>query len=77
MTLRIVLEETPIYTQIKAARVEEQDGERIVLGFNDVDSSIRQEEDYAKRLALAQKKASIDALTGVKNKHAFVEAEDH
>ena len=34
------------------------------------------EEEYRKRITQAQQKASIDALTGIKNKHAYVDAEE-
>ena len=51
-------------------------GRRLVIGVNDVDSQIRQEAEYAKLLAHAQREANIDALTGVKNRHAYLEAEE-
>ena len=38
-------------------------------------SPIPQEEEYRRRLAQAQSEASIDALTGVKNRHAYRIAE--
>ena len=41
-----------------------------------VDAQAHQGEEYKKRLAQAQTKANIDALTGVKNKHAYLDAED-
>ena len=46
------------------------------LGQVDVDSHIRQEKEYAKRLEQAQIKASVDALTGVRNRHAYLDAEE-
>ena len=76
LTYRLMLGNKPNYVQIKAAMVEEEEGPRLVVGINDIDASIRQEEDYARRLAQAQSKANIDALTGVKNKHAYLDAEE-
>ena len=76
LTYRLVLSGTPIYVQLKAAMVEEEDGIRLVVGVSDIDKQVRQEEDYARRLAQAQSKANIDALTGVKNKHAYLDAEE-
>jgi diguanylate cyclase (GGDEF)-like protein len=36
---------------------------------------VKQEQEYEKRLIQAEEKASIDALTGVKSKYAYMEAE--
>ena len=76
MTCRLVIDGEPLYVQLKAAMVNEKAGRRLVFGINDVDSNVRQEEDYARQLAQARSKAHVDALTGVKNKHAYLEAED-
>ena len=64
------------FVQIKVAIVDESEGPRLVVGMSDIDSAVRQEEEYERRLAQARSKANIDALTGVKNKHAYVEAEE-
>ena len=40
-------------------------------------AQVRQEEEYGIRLAQAQKQANIDALTGIRNKHAYLVAEAH
>ena len=61
----------PRYVQLKAAIVDEQDGKRLVVGINDIDSQVRQEEEYGRRLAQARIEANIDALTGVKNRNAY------
>ncbi len=55
--------------------VEEQEGARLIVGVNDIDAAMRQEKEYEKRLTQAQNKANIDALTGVRNKHAYLEEE--
>ena len=49
----------------------------MIVGLNDIDAQVRQEEEYIRQLAKAQNEASIDALTGVKNKHAYLEVEAH
>ena len=64
------------YVQMKAAMVEEERGPRLIIGLNDIDAQIRQEEETERRLAQAQTQANTDALTGVKNKHAYLEAEE-
>ncbi len=76
LSYRLKLGDRRSHVQIKAAMVEEKEGARMIVGINDIDSSVRQEEEYARRLAQAKRMANIDALTGVKNKHAFLEAEE-
>ena len=72
---RIMMDGKPLHVQMKAAMVEEKEGSRLVVGLNDIDAQVRQEEEYGRRLAQAQTQANIDALTGVKNKHAYLVAE--
>ena len=72
---RLMMEGKPTHVQLKAAMVEEKEGRRLVVGINDVDAQVRQEEETGRRLVQAQRQANIDALTGIKNKHAYLEAE--
>ena len=76
LTYRLLIDHKPHYAQLRAAIVEEQEGRRLIVGINDIDAHVRREEDYERRLAQAQSRASIDALTGVKNKHAYLSAEE-
>lgn len=76
MTYRLVINGRPTYVRLKAALVDEEDEQRLIVGINDVDAQIRQEAEFAKLLAHAQREANIDALTGVKNRHAYLEAEE-
>lgn len=76
MTYRLMLNGKPNYVQLKAAMVEENEGSRLVVGINDIDAYVRREEEYAKRLAQAQNMANIDALTGVKSRHAYLDEEE-
>ena len=76
LTYRLIVEGEPLYVQLKAARVDEKDGPRIIVGINDIDIQIRQEEAYRQRLAYAQAQATVDALTGIKNKQAYQNAEE-
>jgi diguanylate cyclase (GGDEF)-like protein len=77
MTYRLVIGNNPIYVQLRAAMVDEIEGRRLVVGINDIDSYVRQEKEYEARLAQAQIKANVDALTGVRNRHAYLDAEEH
>ena len=72
---RFMMEDKPVHVQMKAAMVEEKEGPRLIVGLNNIDAQVRQEESLEKRLAQAQSQANIDALTGVKNRHAYLVAE--
>jgi diguanylate cyclase (GGDEF)-like protein len=73
LSYRIVVAGKARYVQVKATMVEEREGPRLIVGLYDIDAQVRQEEEYGRRLAHAQFLANTDALTGVKNKHAYVE----
>lgn len=77
LSYRIILEKKPLYVQLRAAMVEETEGPRLVVGISNIDAQVRQEEEYVKHLAKARIEANIDALTGVKNKHAYLAAQEH
>jgi diguanylate cyclase (GGDEF)-like protein len=76
VSYRLMLEGKPRYVQLRAAIVEEKEGPRLIVGISDIDASVRQEEEYERRLAQAQREANLDALTGVKNRHAYLETEE-
>lgn len=76
LSYRIMMDGAPVYVQLKAAIVEEKEGARLIVGIIDIDAQVRQEEAYVRQLAQARKDVNIDVLTGVKNRHAFLEAED-
>ena len=71
---RLMMGGKALHVQMKAAMVEEKEGPRLVVGLNDIDVQVRQAQETGKRLAQAQTQARIDALTGIKNKHAFLDA---
>ncbi len=72
LSYRLLMKDAePRYVQMKAAIVYEKDGRRLVVGVNDIDSQVRQEEEYGRRLAQARIEANIDSLTGVKNRNAY------
>ncbi len=73
---RLKVHRKPVHVQLKAAMVEESEGRRLIVGLNDIEAQVRQGEDYRKMLSSAQKQAKIDALTRVKNKYAYLEAEE-
>ena len=76
VSYRLLIDGKPRYVQLKAAMVEEKEGPRLIFGVNDIDNQVRQEEEYVKHLAKARIEATVDALTGVKNRHAYLVAEE-
>lgn len=76
LSCRLIMEGKPVYVQIRASVVEEREGPRLIVGLVNIDAQVRQEEEYGKRLAQAQYLANIDALTGIKNKNAFLAAQE-
>ena len=76
LSFRIVAESEARYVQLKAVMVEEDGRAQLIVGINDIDAQVRQEEAYVQSLAQAQIEAHVDPLTGVKNRHAYLEAEE-
>ena len=76
VSYRLMLDGKPRYVQLRAAIVEEKEGPRMIVGISDIDAHVRQEEEYERRLEQARREANLDALTGVKNRHAYLEAEE-
>ncbi|MBQ7199805.1 MAG: amino acid permease [Eubacterium sp.] len=77
LTYRLMIGGKPRHVKLKAAMVEEEVGPRLIIGLNDIESQVRHEEEYERRLDQAQTKASIDTMTGIKNKHAYLDEEEH
>ena len=73
MNYRLMLnEDQPIWVSLKASRMKEgSNGKYIVIGINNVDAQMQREEE----LTFFREKATRDALTGVKSKYAYAEAE--
>ena len=76
LSYRVVLDGQARYVQIKAVMVEEEARAKLIVGINDIDAQVRQEETYVQSLAQAQIEAHVDPLTGVRNRHAYMEAEE-
>ena len=76
LSYRLLIEGKPHYVQLKAAMVEEEGGQRLIVGVFDIDTQVRQEEEHVRNLAQARIEANVDALTGVKNRHAYLLAEE-
>lgn len=73
---RLLSGELPTYVRLKAAKVTEDDNTILIIGLFDEDAQIRREQEYARNLSVARRMATVDSLTGVKNKHAYAEWEE-
>ena len=80
MTYRRMRDDGPIFVNMRISRME--DDERfIVIAVTDVDELVRkrlaEERMQKEQLERMRSQANIDALTGVRNRHAFLEVEAH
>lgn len=71
---RLILDGTPQYVSLFAIRPKEH-SHHIIVAVVNVDAATRKEIAYREALGNAMFMANRDALTGVKNKHAYVQAE--
>lgn len=75
MTFRDIHSGDPRYVELRVALVDERDGKKILFGIRDVHDQVKREQEAASKLTAARNEASLDALTGVKNKHAYIDVE--
>jgi len=72
---RMYINGVPTYVHMKATRMEDRSDPHIVLGLSNIDARVRRDQAQERALQRATELVSRDALTGVKSKRAFVEAE--
>ena len=60
LVYRVMMEGKPIYVQMNAAMVEEQEGPRLIVGLNDIDAQYRQRESDRE---MARQKEVYDQIT--------------
>ena len=74
LTYRLVLDGRPQYVTLVIIRAND-DSDHIIVGVANIDVDMRRELAYREAIGSAMDMASRDALTGVKNKHAYVQVE--
>ena len=74
VTYRQIVNDQPVYFSTKFMRIA-GDKNHILIGISNIDAQKRQELAYAHELSNAWALANRDALTGVKNKNAYTNAE--
>ena len=70
---RLLIKGEPRYVALRAAIVKEADGPQLIIGISDIDEQVKRDQEYAYNLSLAKIRADVDALTGVRNKHAYID----
>ena len=68
---RLMMDGEPRFMSLKAALVKEQDRPVLIIGVNDIDAQMKHEQAYERQLSSARREASLDVLTGVKNRSAY------
>ena len=74
---RLMMGGEPRYVSLKGALVQEADGPMLIMGVSDIDAQVKRDQEYAYNLHQAKARADIDALTGLRNKHAYIDLEDN
>ncbi|MBQ3295061.1 MAG: EAL domain-containing protein [Erysipelotrichaceae bacterium] len=72
LSYRLMIDGKPLHVQMKAAMIEEKEGRRLIVGLNDISAQVKQEQSFMRKLNKAQTQVNVDALTGVRNKHAYL-----
>lgn len=74
LNYRLMLEGRPQYVNLVIIRPQE-DSEHIIVALENIDEAKRRELEFEAAIGTAIDMANKDALTGVKNKHAYVSLE--
>lgn len=73
---RLMINDKPTFFRYKAIIINENDEEKLIVGLINIDAEIKKEKEYAENLSMVENLAIKDELTGVKNKHAYTQAEE-
>ncbi|SFO10056.1 diguanylate cyclase (GGDEF) domain-containing protein [Pseudobutyrivibrio sp. JW11] len=74
---RVIVENQVVHWCLKATLIQEDNQARLIVGVMNIEKQVVQEREYATSLIEAEERATKDQLTGVKNKRAYVDEEDH
>ncbi len=74
---RMMYHDAVIHTCLKAAMIQEASGPHLIVGLQNIESQYAKEMEYTTMLLETEDRAIRDALTGVKNKRAYVDEEEH
>ena len=77
LNYRLMLDGVPKHVCLKAALIDEESGQQLIVGLLDTDAQVKKDMEYNRKLMAARDIANLDTLTGLKNKHAYVDLESH
>ena len=69
LTYRLIVNDNPTFVSMKASRIDDKNSSHIVIAVNNVDAQMKRQVFFGGSSEMAQR----DALTGVKNRFAFLE----
>ena len=72
---RVLIDGTPTFVSLKATRLDDTPGGHIIIGISNIDAQMKREQEYVRRLGIEKERANRDALTGVKSRLAWLDAE--
>lgn len=75
LNYRMLMDGKPTYVCLKAAMVTEDGSDKLIVGTTNIDAQVRRDMSYAHDLSVARMRAHRDALTGVKNRSAYLDVE--
>ncbi len=75
LNYRLMFKGAPKFVSLRAAMISEDKVTRVIFGLIDMDSQVKKEQEFTRKLTAARVLANLDTLTGVKNKHAYVDSE--
>ncbi len=73
---RLKIQGKPIHVILRAVLLTEEDQDKLIIGIINEDERVKREQEYQENLFAAENKANRDELTGVRNKHAYANAEE-
>ena len=77
LNYRLMIRMKPTWCHLKVVQINEDDKLRYLVGITNIDAQVKREQEQARKLMAARNEANIDSLTGVKNRHAFVDMDAH
>ena len=74
---RVIVEKQVVHWCLRATLIQEDNQARLLVGVMDIEKQVVQEREFANTLSEAEERATKDQLTGVKNKRAYADEEEH
>lgn len=76
LNYRVMMGEEPVYVCLRAALTRENDVQQLIVGISNIDEQVKRDLEYVNNLTEARNEVNLDALTGVKSRHAYIDVED-